>query len=119
MANMTYLMLKFAITSLLIVTVSETGKRSALIGAIFASLPLISILGMLWLYIDTRDKEKIAALSQSVFWLVLPSLPMFLILPQLLKRGLNFPASLGISVIITVCLYSVMVFVLQRFDAAA
>ena len=114
MANIAYLVLKVLLTSMLVVAVSEAAKRSSLVGGLLASLPLISLLGMIWLYIDTRDTQKVSALSWSVFWLVLPSLPMFLVLPELLKRGVNFPISLGVSVALTIGLYYGMIYTLGK-----
>ena len=84
---MTYTILKFAISAALIVAISEISRRSSFLGGLFASLPMVSLLAMIWLYRDTRDTQKVAALSTSIFWLVLPSLALFLALPALLKRG--------------------------------
>lgn len=111
---MLYATLKLLITSLLIVVISETARRSAVAGAILASIPLVSVLGMIWLYVDTRDVEKIAALSTGIFWLVIPSLLLFLVLPPLLRSGLNFYASLGLSIALTVLGYWAMLEVLKR-----
>ena len=103
-------------TTILIVAISEIARRSSLIGAILASVPLVSVLAMIWLYIDTKDVNKVSALASSVFWLVLPSLALFLVLPLLLKHGMNFYLSLGISVAITVVCYFVMVSALNHYD---
>lgn len=78
--------------------VSEVSKRSTMLGGLLASLPLASYLAMIWLWIDTRHTAKIAALSTSIFWLVLPSLVLFLLLPVLLKAKMSFFSSLAISV---------------------
>jgi hypothetical protein len=110
-----YSLLKVAISAILIVAVSETAKRNAVLGAIFASIPLVSVLAMIWLYRDTRDVEKIAALAESIFWLVLPSLLLFVALPLLLRRGVEFYLSLGLSIGITVLGYFVMLEILKRF----
>ncbi|MDF1582517.1 MAG: DUF3147 family protein [Methyloprofundus sp.] len=112
---MIYYLAKISITTLLIVIISEISKRSSFIGAVFASIPLISVLAMLWLYIDTKDINKVAALSNSVFWLVLPSLVLFLVLPLLLKSGLNFYISLGISIALTALCYWLMLIVLNHY----
>ncbi len=85
--TMLYYLLKISITVILIVVISEIAKRSTLIGGILASIPLISVLAMVWLYIDTRDIQKISELSMSVFWLVIPSLTLFIVLPLLLKKN--------------------------------
>ncbi len=112
---MTYYLLKLAITTILIVAISEISKRSSLAGAILASIPLVSVLAMLWLYIDTKDASKVSSLATSVFWLVLPSLALFVSLLLLLKQGLNFYLSMGVSIGITVLCYFLMLIVLNHF----
>ena len=112
---MGYYLVKIAVTTVLIVAISEIAKRSSLVGAILASVPLVSVLAMIWLYVDTKDVHKVSVLASSVFWLVLPSLALFLTLPQLLKHGLNFYLSLGISVAITVACYFFMVSALNHY----
>jgi hypothetical protein len=112
---MTYTVLKIAISAALIVAVSEISKRSSFLGGLFASLPLVSLLAMIWLYRDTRDTQKVAALSTSIFWLVLPSLALFIAFPLLLKRGLSFWPSLGMSVAAMLACYGATVFTLNKF----
>ena len=110
-----YYALKIVITTLLIVAISEVSKRSSMIGAILASIPLVSVLAMIWLYIDTKDIAKISALSTSVFWLVLPSLVLFILLPILLKLGWSFYLSLSAAIAATVLSYFVMILALNHF----
>ncbi len=112
---MAYYLVKIVITTILIVAISEIAKRSTLIGAILASIPLVSVLAMTWLYVDTKDVEKVSALSISVFWLVLPSLALFVTLPLLLKSGFNFYLSISISIVVTAGCYFLMVTVLNHF----
>ena len=112
---MTYYLVKIVITTVLIVVISEIAKRSTFVGAILASVPLVSVLAMIWLYIDTKDVTRISSLSISVFWLVIPSLALFLSLPLLLKQGLNFYLSISISIGFTVGCYWIMVLALNRF----
>jgi len=112
---MTYTLLKFAISAALIVGVSEVAKRSSFFGGLLGSLPLVSLLAMIWLYRDTRDAQKVAALSTSIFWLVLPSLTLFLALPALLKRGVNFYPALAVSAVVMLACYGAMVFALGKF----
>jgi hypothetical protein len=109
-----YYALKVLISAILIVAISEIAKRSSLIGGLIASLPLISILAFVWLYIDTKSVDRISALSYSIFWLVLPSLSLFLTLPWLLKKTGSFYASLGGSIVAMVALYVAVVAVLKR-----
>jgi len=104
-----YYLIKILVTTLLIVAISEVSKRSTLVGAILASVPLVSVLAMLWLYIDTKDIEKVSALSSSVFWLVLPSLVLFLVLPVLLKMGWGFYPGLCASIAATIMSYFAMI----------
>ncbi|WP_374611977.1 DUF3147 family protein [Sphingorhabdus sp.] len=87
---MIYLVVKTAITAIIIVVVSEVARRSAGLGALLASLPLVALLSMIWLWRDTGDTARMASYSQATFWYVLPSLPMFLLIPVLLKRGFAF-----------------------------
>lgn len=111
---MTYTVLKIVVTALLIVAISEVSKRSSFLGAILASVPLVSVLAMIWLYIDTRDVEKIAALSSSIFWLVIPSLVLFIALPLMLRAGIHFLVSLPVSVGLTISAYFLTVLVLKK-----
>lgn len=112
---MGYFFLKVAITTVLIIVISEVSKRSSLIGALLASIPVVSVIAMIWLYIDTKDITKISALSTSVFWLVIPSLSLFLTLPILLKQGVNFYTSLSASIGVTIACYWMMISILSHF----
>lgn len=112
---MLYYLTKLLLTAGIIVIVSEVAKVNAGLGALIKSLPLISILAMIWLYTDTRDTAKIAELSTATFWLVLPTLPMFLVLPALLKSGMGFYAGLGISIVVLLACYAIAIPLLARF----
>ena len=107
--------IKIAVTTILIVTISEIAKRSTLLGAILASIPLISVLALFWLYVETEDIDRVSTLATSVFWLVLPSLALFVSLPILLRYGLNFYLSIGLSISITVLCYFLMITILNHF----
>jgi len=111
---MVYYITKIIITTALVVLISEIAKRNSLAGAILASVPLVSVLAMMWLYIDTKDIAKVSTLSSSIFWLVIPSLALFVSLPLLLKEGVNFYISISISIAITVICYWVMITVLNQ-----
>ncbi len=103
--NIAYLILKFSLSAALLVTVSEIAKRSSLWAALLASLPLTSLLAFFWLYVDTKDTNKVASLSMDIFWLVIPSLALFPSLALLLKNGIAFGWSLGGSIILTFIAY--------------
>jgi hypothetical protein len=110
-----YLALKVLITALLVVAISEISKRSTAFGAIVASLPLTSLLAFIWLYTESGDSAKIASLSTSIFWYVLPSLVLFLALPALLAAGFNFWPSLLLASAITFAAYLAMTAILSHF----
>ena len=112
---MSYYLTKLVISAALIVAVSEIAKRSAMLGGLIASLPLVSLFAMIWLYVDTKSVEKVSDLSWSIFWLVLPTLPMFVALPALLKGGFGFYPAVGIAVLVTVILYLATIFGLKHF----
>jgi hypothetical protein len=108
------LIIRAVVSGLLIVAASEVAKRSPTYGGLIVSLPLISILAMVWLWRDTGDNERIAALSENTFWLVLPSLPMFLLLPALIRYGIEFWPALIMSCALTVASYAVALWLLPR-----
>jgi len=93
----TYYIFKVVITALIIVLVSEISKRSTFLGALLASLPLISILAFIWIYVDTKDTARIAELSTQILWLVIPSLLFFVLLPVFLKLNYSFAISMVLS----------------------
>ena len=107
------LVLKVLVTALLVTLATTISKRSTLWGGIITSLPINSILILSWVYWDTRDPIKVAALCHSILLMIFPTLIFFIILPFLLKRQVAFPLSLLSSCIITAgcywlatCLYS-------------
>ena len=112
---MLYLVLKAAVSGVIIAVVSEIAKRSPAFGALVASLPLVSVMGMMWLWRDTTDPVRMAAHAQATFWYVLPSLPMFLAIPLLLRRGVAFWPALGLGCLLTIGLYLLMTWIGPRF----
>ena len=112
---MVYLVLKAAISGVLIAVASTLAKRYPGFGALIASLPLVSVLGMVWLWSEKPDAENMAAHAGATFWYVLPSLPMFLLIPALLRHGLEFWLALAIGCGLTVALYATMTWLGPRF----
>lgn len=102
---MAYFIIKAGLSGIIIAIVSEVAKRYPAAGALIASLPLISVLGMIWLWRDTADPVRMAAHASATFWFVLPSLPMFLLIPVLLKRGIGFWPALAAGCALTIALY--------------
>lgn len=111
---MLYLVIKAALSGVIVMIVSEVARRSPGIGGLIASLPLVSVLGIIWLWRDTGDMERIAAHAQSTFWFVLPSLPMFLAFPAMLRAGVGFWPALAVSCVLTMALYALTIWLLPR-----
>jgi hypothetical protein len=111
---MLYLAIKAAISGIIVALVSEIARRYPGWGGLVASLPLTSLLAMLWLWRDTGDAEQVAELSASTLWFIIPSLPLFIALPLLLRSGIGFWASLGIVVAATLALYALMFWAAPR-----
>ncbi|MEI2702376.1 MAG: DUF3147 family protein [Baekduia sp.] len=109
-----YFLLKALISGLLVAGASEAARRSSLVGAILISLPLTSILAILWLYRDTRDPDEIAAFSWSVLWVVLPSVVFFVVLPLAIRAGAGVIASLLLAGAATAAGYAVWVWAARR-----
>lgn len=111
---MTWLITKYFITSAIIVAVSELAKRSDRIGALMAALPLVTLLTLVWLYVEKQPAEKIASHAWYTFWYVVPTLPMFLAFPFLLSR-IGFWYSLLASAGITMLSFFVFALIVRRF----
>jgi hypothetical protein len=110
-----WFVLKAALSGLIVAAVSTVAKRYPGFGALIASLPLVSVLGMIWLWHDKPDAANMAAHAQATFWFVLPSLPMFLLIPAMLRQGLPFWLSLLAGCVLTVALYLAMTWIGPRF----
>ena len=111
-------MLKAGLSGVIIAAASETARRAPTLGALILSLPLVSVLSFIWLWRDTADTARIAATTQSTFWYVLPTLPMFLIMPAMLRSGIGFWIALAACCALTFVLYLVTVWVLGKFGVA-
>ena len=114
-AHLLYYVLKILITASIIVAISEVSQRSSIFAALLASIPIVSVLAIIWIYVERQDIEHISALSTGIFWLVLPSLVFFVALPWLLKSGVSFIISMGLAMGITALCYGAMVLVLKQF----
>ena len=111
---MLYYAIKIIVSALVIVAISEIAKRSSGFAALIAALPLTSLLAFVWLHLESSPSERIAELSIQIFWLVIPSLLLFVLLPLLLKHGVSFWISLGVSIAITSGVYIVALPLLRR-----
>ena len=102
---MSYLLLKAVISGILIALASEVARRFAGLGALIASLPLVSLLGMIWLWRDTGDPARLADHAAATLWYVCPSLPMFVLIPLMLRAGYGFYPTLATGCALTFVLY--------------
>ena len=112
---MTYLILKYLVTAGIVVLVSELARRSDQLGALLASLPLVTVLTLIWLYVEQQPREKLANHMSYTFWYVLPTLPMFLLFPCLLGR-LSFFQALLVWSILTVLVFLLYAIVMNKFN---
>ena len=112
---MTAFIVRAALSGLIVALIALIARRNPAAGALIASLPLISLLGMIWLWHDTRDTERLAVHAEATFWYVLPSLPMFLLIPWMLRQGTSFWVSLCAGCMLTILLYLLTVIIAARF----
>jgi hypothetical protein len=110
---MSQFLLKVLISALLVAGASELARRHSVIGALLASLPLTSILAMIWLWRDNVPATQIADFAGSIFWLVLPSLLLFISMPLMLRAGYGFWPSLGTGCALSVLGYAIGVYALR------
>jgi hypothetical protein len=117
--------IKIFISAMLIYVVNEVVVRHSkpLLGSLIASLPLVSVLAFIWIWVDLRGRSdelvaKAGAFSSGVFWFILPSMPMFLLIPWMLKKGIGFWPALATGCVLTMLLYLLMVKLLARFGVA-
>jgi hypothetical protein len=112
---MFYLTLKAALSGILVAAISQIARKYPGLGGLVSSLPLVSVLGMMWLWRDTHDPDRMAAHVSGTLWFIAPSLPMFLLIPAMLKRGIAFWPSLAAGCALTMALYALMVWAAPKF----
>jgi uncharacterized membrane protein YbaN (DUF454 family) len=109
-----FLLAKYAATAFIIVAVSEFAKRSDKLGALIASLPLVTVMVMVWLYVEKQGSEKIANHAYYTFWYVLPTLPMFLLMPWLMHKRMDFWISLALCTLLTAACFVITAVIARR-----
>lgn len=107
--------IKIIVSAIIIATVSELGKRYTLFASVFASLPILSVIALIWLYRETHDVQKVINLSHGILWVFIPSLLLFIALPLFLKAGFDFYKAMFLSCLITSGGYWIYLFVLNKF----
>lgn len=111
---MLYFVIKTALSGVIVAIVSEIARRSPGFGALVASLPLVSVLGMIWLWHDTHDPARMSAHVGATLWYVLPSLPMFVLMPALIRHGIGFWPALAAGCTLTIALYGLVTLAARR-----
>jgi hypothetical protein len=111
---MLWLITKYSITALLVVLISELAKRSDKLGGLVAALPTVTVLTLIWLYVEKQEPERIANHAWYTFWYVLPTLPMFLLFPRLYQK-FGFWSALLLCCLITILLFIVLSWTLSKF----
>lgn len=112
---MAYFLFKTFVTASLIAGISEISKKFTFLASILAAIPLTSVLIFIWIYVEQKDVTKISLMSKEIFFLVLPSLAFFLILPILIKQGMNFYGALILDIVITFAIYYVYMKLMTKF----
>ncbi len=103
------------LSGIIIALIAIIGRKAPAAGALIASLPLISIMGMIWLWRDTGDRTLLANHAEATFYFVIPSLPMFLLIPWMLRSGVGFWLSLSVGIVLTIALYLLTATLAARF----
>lgn len=106
-------------SALIIVLISEVAKRNSLAGAIVAAIPLVSILAMTWMYIDTKESKAAVEFSQNIVWLIAPSMTLFIVFPLMIKKGFGFYVSMGIAIVMTIAAYYSVLWLLEKLGIRA
>ena len=109
-----FVIIKYIVTAAVVVAVSEFAKASDKIGSLIASLPLVTVLTLIWLFVENQPTTKIANHAYYTFWYVLPTLPMFLLFPYLLPKYTFWPTLLG-CIGFTLVVFYLYALVLKQF----
>lgn len=112
---MSWFLIKAGLSGLIVAAIAEVARRSPGFAALVAALPLVSVLGMIWMWRDGLGVEKIASHSEATFWYVLPSMPLFLLLPLMTRSGFGFWTSLLAGCVVTIALYFLMLWIAPKF----
>jgi uncharacterized membrane protein (GlpM family) len=111
---MAWIITKYLLTAGMVVLISEVAKRSDRLGGFIAALPLMTVLTLVWLYLENQPEEKIANHAYYTFWYVIPTLPIFLLFPYLLPR-LGFWMTMGACILVTVICFGLFALVMKGF----
>jgi hypothetical protein len=111
---MAWIITKYLLTAGMVVFISEVAKRSEKLGGFIAALPMMTLLTLIWLFIENQSEEKIGNHAYYTFWYVLPTLPMFLLFPYLLPK-VGFWMTMGASVVVTIVCFGIFSLLMKNF----
>ena len=111
-----FLIFKTLVTALVVAGVSELAKRNTLLAAIVAALPIVSILIFCWVYIETKDTARVAALCDGIAWFILPTLVFFWVFPWLLKKDYGFLSAMLLALIPMAFAYAIFMWLKQKVN---
>jgi uncharacterized membrane protein (GlpM family) len=111
---MTWIITKYLLTAGMIVFITEVAKCSDKLGGFIAALPIMTLLTLIWLFIENQSEEKIGNHAYYTFWYVIPTLPMFLLFPYLLPK-LGFWMTMGASVVVTIICFGIFALLMKNF----
>jgi len=111
----TFDIFKVLLTAVIILFVNKIQLFSDKLSALLIALPLTSLLAMIWMWQGGQTSSRIAGHAEGTFWFVLPTLPMFLILPWMLRNGWSFWTALGANCILTTGFFWLTVVILKKF----
>jgi len=117
MSSLIFDIFKILLTALIIFMVAQLSQRDTLLAAVLASIPLVSVLAMMWMNQDGSSNEEIVNFSKDIVWLVIPSLLLFIVMPELIERGWDFYPALGGGLCVTIIGYFLMIEVMNRFQS--
>ncbi len=109
------IILKYLITAGIIVAVTEVQKVNDRLSALLIALPITSLIAMVWMHYEKQEPTRIANHAEMTFWFVLPTMPMFLLLPWMLRQGMGFWSALGLNCLITIGLFYLTVWIGKKF----
>ena len=110
---------KIGLTALIIFAVVQVSERNTLLAAVLASIPIVSVLAMMWMNHVGQSAEQIAGFAKNIVWLLLPSLLMFIVMPLLIDRGWEFYPALGAGLATTILGYFLMMQIMEKYGLAA
>ncbi len=117
MSSLVFDSFKILLTAMIIFAVAQLSQRDTLLAAVLASIPLVSVIAMMWMNHDGSSNEDIVNFSRDIVWLVLPSLLLFIVMPELIQRGWSFYPALGCGLSATVIGYFLMIELMERFQS--